>query len=208
MIMYENKLTISYALECFVKGKRGTCALYKNEDGILCFTGLGIEKRRVLKLWLEIGDKFYDEQTLDFYIIMRKGNLEKSKPAWFIMTTNTYQELCNSENLTQNIRCIAIVDLVKEDVVGCKNPDVAREPFCLRAEFVPSCASITFVRDLDLRNMWIYEGKKMYAERCGSIRAEQKPTAYERNQTAVNENIVIADSFSGQSHLTNPLSEV
>lgn len=42
MMQIYNKLTVSYAVSEFGKGKAGTCALVKCDDGSVYFAGLGI----------------------------------------------------------------------------------------------------------------------------------------------------------------------
>lgn len=172
MMQIYNKLTVSYAVSEFGKGKAGTCALVKCDDGSVYFAGLGIMQRRVLKLWMKVGDQCYDEQTFNSYIIMRKSHIAKERPAWLVIADKNYQELYNSENSKQPICCIAIIDLSKKDIENCADSNLAKTPFCLRAEFNPNCAEVVLVQDPGIFRMWITEGNAMYAEAHCDVKTE------------------------------------
>lgn len=191
MMQIYNKLTVNYAVSEYEKGKVGTCALVKSDDGSVYFAGLGITPRRVLKLWLKVGDQHYDEQTFNDCIIMRKSNIAKGRPAWFVIADENYQELYNSENSKQPIRCIAIIDLSKKDIENCADSNLAKTPFCLRAEFNPNCAEVVLVQDPGIFRMWIAEGIAMYAEAHCDVKTEPSFTSQppESNQDITDDTV-------------------
>lgn len=168
------KLDIIYATDVLAKSKPGTCGLLKQKDGVVYFLGFGMKHRRVLKLWLKIGDQCYDEKTFDHHLIMRKSNKSKNRPAWFVLAREDWKELCNSEDMRQEVRCIAVLDLTKTEVQNCVDPNIVDVPFCLRAEFNSDCAAVAFARDPEICRMWISECNAMCADEYIDVGVKSK----------------------------------
>ena len=195
---FYSEVNVNYATDAFLRGKQGTCAVFRHQNGVLYFSGFGLDYRRVLKLWLKVGDQYYDEQTFDYFAIMRKSNVAKNRSAWFVMTQVDGKELANSENKNQEIRCIVVIDLLKKDVEDCADATIARVPFCLRAEFKSDCAAVAFIRDSEVCSMWLSEGDAIRAKENSDVPVEVVAVDKEVSQPVEGENTVSADNWGTQ----------
>ena len=94
---FNENLNVDYAVDALVRGKKGVCALMKDTNGELLFVGLGLKYLPVLKLWMKVGNEYFDESTFDDLLIMRRSRKSNMVPAWYVLEKKDGTEVATSE---------------------------------------------------------------------------------------------------------------
>lgn len=155
----KTRLSTTSALDTLYKGKPGVFGLIKNGEGNLLFYGYG-KPLEVSHLWVRINDSYMDKNSFPFQLIMRKQH--KSRQSWFVLSTENWGELSNSEEGDNTLQCIAMITPPK-NLEKINKPDYVEIPLMLYAKFDAECKSVILAQEMEINKLFISEAKAMHA---------------------------------------------
>lgn len=103
------------SLLCLQKGKKGTVAIVRNEDGNLIFCAPRI-RQPILRLSIHMGSAFWTESDFDGFLILRSSYIKNEHWATLLQptgeTAETMSLTLSASSLTDptDFSCIAVMD--------------------------------------------------------------------------------------------------
>lgn len=153
--MYEINVNTASAL--LAQGKRGTCGMFRREDGNVDFIGCGC-KGPVLMLVLKVNGEVYDQKTYPYHLIAKKNGQNRS--GWFVISDTNWKQLYSSENQGVDFCCIAFVKPTKAQIEAGL-PGNENVPIAIKMKFNGIGQSIAIAHDSEICRLWEIEAQEM-----------------------------------------------